>query len=160
MKAPLGCCLNNSKYLGNTKDMFLVYEEIPDTELDVTGFYDASWQCDKDDTKSQTGYVFIVNGGAVDWKAKSIQPLPMHATQSEVHGCVKLANGTVRIRSFGDLSPDIFFFLRRSLVENQVESGEIKLKVHHRKNLADAFTNALPRERLMNMPNGIGTSIS
>nr|GFA84781.1 zinc finger, CCHC-type [Tanacetum cinerariifolium] len=41
-----------------------------DTELDVTGFCDASWQCDKDDTKSQTGYVFVVNGGAVDWKSK------------------------------------------------------------------------------------------
>ncbi|GJU28271.1 retrotransposon protein, putative, ty1-copia subclass, partial [Tanacetum coccineum] len=34
------------------------------------GFCDASWQCDKDDTKSQTGYVFVVNGGAVDWKSK------------------------------------------------------------------------------------------
>ncbi|GJX19963.1 hypothetical protein Tco_0222640 [Tanacetum coccineum] len=33
-------------------------------------FCDASWQCDKDDTKSQTGYVFVVNGGAVDWKSK------------------------------------------------------------------------------------------
>ncbi|GJW70116.1 hypothetical protein Tco_0127033 [Tanacetum coccineum] len=40
------------KYLRNTKDMFLVYGGIPDTELDVTGFCDASG-CDKDDTKSQ-----------------------------------------------------------------------------------------------------------
>nr|GFD02221.1 retrotransposon protein, putative, Ty1-copia subclass [Tanacetum cinerariifolium] len=53
----------------NTKDMFLV-EGNPDIELEVTGFCDASWQCDKDDTKSQTGYVFVVNGGAVDWKSK------------------------------------------------------------------------------------------
>ncbi|GKF32243.1 hypothetical protein Tco_0102041 [Tanacetum coccineum] len=29
-------------------------------------FCDASWQCDKDDTKSQTGYVFVVNGGSID----------------------------------------------------------------------------------------------
>nr|GFB93902.1 retrovirus-related Pol polyprotein from transposon TNT 1-94 [Tanacetum cinerariifolium] len=50
----------------NTRDMFLVYGGKPDTELDVTGFCDASWQCDKDDTKSQTGYVFVVNRGAVD----------------------------------------------------------------------------------------------
>nr|GEZ59248.1 retrotransposon protein, putative, Ty1-copia subclass [Tanacetum cinerariifolium] len=40
------------KYLRNTKDMFLVYKGNPDTELEVTGFCDASWQCDKDDTKS------------------------------------------------------------------------------------------------------------
>ncbi|GJX80511.1 retrotransposon protein, putative, ty1-copia subclass [Tanacetum coccineum] len=53
------------KYLRNTRDMFLVYGGKPDTELNVIGFCDASWQCDKDDTKSQTGYVFVVNGGAV-----------------------------------------------------------------------------------------------
>ncbi|GJR62891.1 hypothetical protein Tco_1505053 [Tanacetum coccineum] len=71
------------KYLRNTKDMFLVYEGNPDTELEVTGFCDASWQCDKDDTKSQTGYVFVVNGGAVDWKSKKQTTIAMHATQSE-----------------------------------------------------------------------------
>nr|GFA82736.1 retrotransposon protein, putative, Ty1-copia subclass [Tanacetum cinerariifolium] len=54
------------KYLRNMRDMFLVYKGKPNTELDVTSFCDASWQYDKDDTKSQTGYVFVVNGGAVD----------------------------------------------------------------------------------------------
>ncbi|GKF46436.1 hypothetical protein Tco_0136238 [Tanacetum coccineum] len=58
------------KYLRNTRDMFLKYGGKPDIELNVTRFCDASWQCDKDDTKSQTGYVFVVNGGAVDWKSK------------------------------------------------------------------------------------------
>nr|GFD03210.1 retrotransposon protein, putative, Ty1-copia subclass [Tanacetum cinerariifolium] len=71
------------KYLRNTKDMFLVYEGNPDTELEVTGFCDASWQCDKDDMKSQTGYVFVVNGGAVDWKSKKKTTIAMHAMQSE-----------------------------------------------------------------------------
>nr|GEX58684.1 retrovirus-related Pol polyprotein from transposon TNT 1-94 [Tanacetum cinerariifolium] len=71
------------KYLRNTKDMFLVYEENPDTELEVKGFFDASWQCDKDDTKSQMGYVFVVNRGAVDWKSKKQTTIEMHATQSE-----------------------------------------------------------------------------
>ncbi|GJU57236.1 retrotransposon protein, putative, ty1-copia subclass [Tanacetum coccineum] len=57
-KALLGLLVKHIlKYLRNTKDMFLVYGGNPDTELEVTGFCDASWQCDKDDTKSQTGYV-------------------------------------------------------------------------------------------------------
>ncbi|GKG43019.1 hypothetical protein Tco_0479703, partial [Tanacetum coccineum] len=47
------------KYLRNTRDMFLVYGGKPNTKLNVTGFCDASCQCDKDDTKSQTGYVFV-----------------------------------------------------------------------------------------------------
>nr|GFD08153.1 retrovirus-related Pol polyprotein from transposon TNT 1-94 [Tanacetum cinerariifolium] len=71
------------KYLRNTRDMFLVYGGKPDTELDVISFCDASWQCDKDDTKSQTGYVFVVDGGAVDWKSKKQTTIAMHSAQAE-----------------------------------------------------------------------------
>ena len=34
-------------------------------ELVVKGYVDASWDADPDDSKSQSGYVFILNGGAV-----------------------------------------------------------------------------------------------
>ncbi|GJV72055.1 retrotransposon protein, putative, ty1-copia subclass [Tanacetum coccineum] len=88
------------KYLRNTKDMFLVYGGNPDTELDVTGFCDASWQCDKDDTKSQTGYVFVVNGGAVDWKSKKQTTIAMHATQSEYMAASEAAIGAFGLRKF------------------------------------------------------------
>ena len=53
---------NILKYL---KDMFLVYGG--DKELVVNGYVDASFDTDPDDSKSQTGYVFILNGGAVSW---------------------------------------------------------------------------------------------
>ncbi|GJT95207.1 hypothetical protein Tco_1090725 [Tanacetum coccineum] len=36
---------------------------------DFVGFPDAGFETDKDDIKSQTGYVFVLNGGAVDWKS-------------------------------------------------------------------------------------------
>ena len=45
--------------------MFLVYGG--DEELAVKGYVDASFDTDPDDSKSQTGYVFILNGGAVSW---------------------------------------------------------------------------------------------
>ncbi|GJY42135.1 hypothetical protein Tco_0429405 [Tanacetum coccineum] len=54
------------KYLRNTKDMFLVYGGNPEAELRVYCYCDAEFETDKDDTKSQTCYVFILNGGAVD----------------------------------------------------------------------------------------------
>ncbi|GKD81346.1 hypothetical protein Tco_1348185 [Tanacetum coccineum] len=38
-------------------------------ELRVTGYCDASWQTDKDDSRSQSGWVFLLNGGAVTWKS-------------------------------------------------------------------------------------------
>ena len=54
---------NILKYLKRTKDMFLIYGG--DKELVVNGYVDASFDTDPDDSKSQTGYVFILNGGAV-----------------------------------------------------------------------------------------------
>ena len=51
------------KYLRRTKDMFLVYGG--DKELAVKGYTDASFITDPDDYKSQSGFVFILNGGAV-----------------------------------------------------------------------------------------------
>nr|GEV91956.1 zinc finger, CCHC-type [Tanacetum cinerariifolium] len=57
------------KYLRNTKDMVPVCRAKPKDELKVSCYADASFHTDKDDTKSQTEYVFVLNGGAVDWKS-------------------------------------------------------------------------------------------
>ena len=54
---------NILKYLRRTKDVFLVYGG--EEELVVMGYTDASFQTDKDDSKSQSGYVFTMNGCAV-----------------------------------------------------------------------------------------------
>nr|GEV47706.1 hypothetical protein [Tanacetum cinerariifolium] len=60
---------NILKYLKNTKDMFLVYKGDLKRELKFSCYTDAGYLTDADDLKSQTGYVFILNGGAVDWKS-------------------------------------------------------------------------------------------
>jgi hypothetical protein len=51
------------KYLRKTKDIFLVYEG--ETELVIRGYTDAIFQTDRDDLRSQSGFVFVLNGGAV-----------------------------------------------------------------------------------------------
>ena len=56
---------NILKYLKWTKDMFLVYGG--DEELVVKGYTNASFDIDLDDSKSQTVYVYILNGGVVSW---------------------------------------------------------------------------------------------
>ena len=58
---------NILKYLRRTKNVLLVYGG--EEELVITGYTDASFQTDKDDSKSQSGYVFTINGGAVSWKS-------------------------------------------------------------------------------------------
>ncbi|KAK1647910.1 hypothetical protein QYE76_065715 [Lolium multiflorum] len=60
---------NILKYLKRTKDMFLCYGG--DQELVVTSYTDASWNTDPDDSKSQSGYVFILNGAAEAGQARS-----------------------------------------------------------------------------------------
>jgi hypothetical protein len=59
---------NILKYLKRTKDMFLVYGGCEE-ELAIKGYVDASFDTDPDDSKSQTGHVFLVNGGAVSWRS-------------------------------------------------------------------------------------------
>ncbi|GKC30398.1 hypothetical protein Tco_1037692 [Tanacetum coccineum] len=60
---------NILKYLRNTKDMFLVYRGEMKRELRVSCYTDARYLTDADDMNSQTGYVFLLNGGVVDWKS-------------------------------------------------------------------------------------------
>ena len=50
---------NILKYLKRTKEMFLVYGG--DEELVGKGYVDASFDTDLDDSKSQTGYVYMLN---------------------------------------------------------------------------------------------------
>ena len=53
------------KYLRNTKEQWLVYEK-PDLKL--MGYTDFSFQLDRNNSKNVSGYIFILNGGAVCWK--------------------------------------------------------------------------------------------
>nr|GEU68801.1 hypothetical protein [Tanacetum cinerariifolium] len=74
---------NIHKYLRNTKDMFLVYGRNPEAELQVDCYCDARFETDTDDTKSQTGYVFTLNEGAMDWKSSKQSTTAMPATEAE-----------------------------------------------------------------------------
>ncbi|KAK9044839.1 hypothetical protein V6N11_058730 [Hibiscus sabdariffa] len=60
------------KYLRRTKDIFLVYGG--EEELRIKGYTDASFQTDKDDSRSQSGFVFCLNGGT-DSIVTTMEPL-------------------------------------------------------------------------------------
>ncbi|GKA08719.1 retrotransposon protein, putative, ty1-copia subclass [Tanacetum coccineum] len=88
------------KYLKNTKDMFLVYGGNPEAELRVDCYCDAGFETDKDDIKSQIGYVFILNGGAVDWKSSKQSTTAMSATKAEYIAASEAVMEVVWIRKF------------------------------------------------------------
>ncbi|GKC22313.1 hypothetical protein Tco_1024463 [Tanacetum coccineum] len=84
----------------NTKDLVLVYGARPKVELKVSCYADASFQTDKDDTKSQMGYVFVLNGGAVDWKSAKQSTTAMSSTEAEYIAAAEASMKAVRMRKF------------------------------------------------------------
>ncbi|KAK8574342.1 hypothetical protein V6N13_016142 [Hibiscus sabdariffa] len=58
---------NILKYLRRTKDVFLVYGG--EEELGIKGYINASFQTDKDDSRSQSGFEFCLNKDIVSYKS-------------------------------------------------------------------------------------------
>ncbi|GKE33553.1 hypothetical protein Tco_1452875 [Tanacetum coccineum] len=95
------------KYLRNTKDMVLVYGVKPKAELKVSCYDGASFQTDKDDTKSQTEYVFVLNGGAVDWKSARQSTTAMSFTEAEYIAAAEASMEAIWMRKFIDGLGDV-----------------------------------------------------
>ncbi|GJT87818.1 retrotransposon protein, putative, ty1-copia subclass [Tanacetum coccineum] len=91
---------NILKYLRNTKDMFLVYGGDLKRELRVSCYTDAGYLTDVDDLKSQTGYVFILNGGVVDWKSVKQSIFATSSTEAEYIAAFDASKEAVWVRKF------------------------------------------------------------
>ncbi|KAI3672503.1 hypothetical protein L6452_38592 [Arctium lappa] len=91
---------NILKYLRNTRNMFLVYGGDIEKALSVTCYTDAGFEIDRDDTPSQTGFVFIMNGGAVDWKSAKQSTTAMSSREIEYIAAFEAAMEVVWIRKF------------------------------------------------------------
>ncbi|MDN4191037.1 hypothetical protein DDA71_12010 [Bifidobacterium longum subsp. longum] len=78
--------------------MFLVYGG--EEELVVRGYTDASFQTDKDDSRSQSGYVFCLNGGAVSWKSSKQETVADSTTEAEYIAASNAAKEAVWIKKF------------------------------------------------------------
>nr|GEW05755.1 putative retrotransposon protein [Tanacetum cinerariifolium] len=68
--------------------------------LRVSYYTDAGYQTDADNLKSQTGYVFILNGGAVDWKSTKQSIFATSSTYAEYVAAFDASKEAVWIRKF------------------------------------------------------------
>ncbi|WVZ90219.1 LOW QUALITY PROTEIN: hypothetical protein U9M48_036540 [Paspalum notatum var. saurae] len=162
---------NILKYLRRTKDAFLVFGG--EEELVVKGYTDAGFQTDKDDSRSQAGFVFCLNGGAVSWKSSKQDTVADSATEAEYIAASKAAKKAVWIRKFvselgvvpSALCPlDLYYdnmakeprshqkskhILRRyHLIREIIDRGDVKIcKVHTDLNVADPLTKPLPQSK-------------
>nr|GEV14718.1 hypothetical protein [Tanacetum cinerariifolium] len=139
---------NILKYLRNTKDTFLVYGGDPKAELRVNCYCDAGFETGRDYTKSQTGYVFILNGGSVIRKfidelgvvPSNDYPIKMNCDNS----------GAIIMAKESGIQKGARHFKRKYHYTHEcIETSEIDIvKVHTDDNLADPFTKALAGPKL------------
>ena len=85
--------------------MFLVYGG--EEELAVEGYGDASFQTNRDDSRSQSGFVYVKNGGAVSWMSSKQDTVADSTTEAEYIAACEAAKEGVWIRHFLD---DLGFF--------------------------------------------------
>ncbi|GJR40743.1 retrotransposon protein, putative, ty1-copia subclass [Tanacetum coccineum] len=91
---------NILKYLRNTKDMFIVYRGDTKRELRVSCYTDTGYLTHADDMKSQTGYVFILNGGVVDRKSTKQSIFAISSIDAEYIAAFDASKEAVWIRKF------------------------------------------------------------
>ncbi|GJW51123.1 retrotransposon protein, putative, ty1-copia subclass [Tanacetum coccineum] len=137
---------NILKYLPNTKDMFLVYEGAIKLELRVSCYIDVGYLTDADDLKSQTGYVFVLNGGVVDWKSTKQSIFATLSVKAEYIDALDSSKEAVWVRKFHFWagSGARHYHAKVHYIREVIEFGDVKIeKVHTYDNLADPFTKAL-----------------
>src|SRR4051812_19226679 len=78
--------------------MFLVYGG--EEELVAKCYVDASFDTDPDDSKSQSGYVFLMNGGAVSWRSSKQPVVAGSTTEDEYATASETAQEAVWMKDF------------------------------------------------------------
>jgi hypothetical protein len=89
---------NILKYLRRTKKVFLVFGD--EEELVVKDYSDASFQTDVDDSKSQSNFVFCLNGEVVSWKSSKQDIVADSTTEAKYIASSKSTKEVIWIKNF------------------------------------------------------------
>ena len=71
-----------------------------DKELVINGYVDASFDTDPYDSKSQIGYIFLLNGGAVSWCSSKQSVVAGSTYEAEYIAASEAANEGVWMKEF------------------------------------------------------------
>ncbi|KAL4361537.1 hypothetical protein GQ457_04G016670 [Hibiscus cannabinus] len=69
-------------------------------ELCIKGYTDASFQTEKDDSRSQSGFVFCLNGAAISWKSSKQDIVADSTTEAEYIAASEAAKEAFWIKKF------------------------------------------------------------
>lgn len=71
------------KYLLATADMKLKLSNVKDCEGELVGYADANWAENKESRKSNSGYIFFLNGGTISWACRKQSCVALSSTEAE-----------------------------------------------------------------------------
>ncbi|GKE14678.1 hypothetical protein Tco_1422255 [Tanacetum coccineum] len=116
------------------QNLYSRFQQNHEDGLKVSCYADASFQTNKDDTKSQTGYVFVLNGGAINWKSTKQSTTTMSFTEAEYIAAAEAS-----------MEAGARHFQRKyHYIHEVIQEGEIVLKkVHTYDNIANPFTKPM-----------------
>lgn len=161
------------KYLQGTKHYRLRLGQRTSGTNTLIGFTDSDWASDRDDSRSQSGWVYLLGSGAVCWSSSKQSTISRSSTAAEYRAASDAAAHLVWLEEFADqigfpleLPIDIYVdnkgaidlskrpvFSKRSkhlrihahYVHECYDNGELVLvQVKSEDNTADIFTKALP----------------
>src|SRR3954465_10848278 len=116
--------------------MFLVYGG--EEELVAKCYVDASFDTDPDDSKSQSGYVFLMNGGAVSWRSSKQPVVAGSKTEAEYVAASEAAQEAVWMKEFiseigvvgNELAPMVIFYGNNGAIANTKDPTSHKHSKH------------------------------
>ena len=89
------------RYLKSTRNYCIVYRRSSTVPItDIIGYSDADFASDEDDRKSYTGYVFIVNGGAIIWSTHKQHTVAFSSMESEYMALSDAAREAIARKQF------------------------------------------------------------
>eukprot|EP00731_Ephydatia_muelleri_P016374 Em0009g798a len=85
------------RYLQGTANYGLEYSK-QNGDGNLVGFSDANWAGDPNDRKSTSGYIFVMNGGAISWKSRKQTCVALSTAEAEYVTLASAAQETAWIR--------------------------------------------------------------
>lgn len=122
------------RYLQGTKHLKLVYTK--DANEKITGYCDADWASDVRDRKSCTGYIFMLQGGAISWRSHKQQTVALSTAEAEYMAMSSAAQEALYLRQLhGELSqqqinPLIIFSDNQSAIKLSLNDNYLPRSKH------------------------------
>ena len=79
----MDAALHVLRYLRGTYDQAILYQHVDVLVDTLWGWVDSDWAADVDSRRSHTGYIIMLNGGAVSWKSRRQDCVSLSTSEAE-----------------------------------------------------------------------------